>query len=352
MKGYLVLADGSCYQGQLFGYLNAEPGELVFNTAMTGYQEIMTDPSYYGQIVVMTYPMIGNYGTNGKDNQNDKAMIRGLVVKEMNTDHDHWKSENSLQDYMMAQKVLGISGIDTRALTKKIRNHGTLMAQIVTSSEDIEACYEKLKVHQIKDHVANVTSKQAYHIAVNDPIGKVALLDFGVKKNIIESLLKRKIEVVVLPAASTVETILSYKPDGVLLSNGPGNPNDLTEIIKHVKAISSIKPTLGICLGHQLLALAYGGHVEKMKFGHRGGNHPVKDLVKNQIIITAQNHGYVVASDSLMSEMHVTQLNVSDQTIEGMQHKSLPIMSVQYHPEASPGPTDAAYIFDEFIQWL
>lgn len=353
MKGFLVLKDGSVYEGTLFGDLNSQMGELVFNTSMTGYQEIMTDPSYYGQIVVMTYPLIGNYGINRFDQQHEKAMVKGFVVREGNEFYAHWRSDRSLNDYLVEHGIIGIKDIDTRALTKKIRNYGTMPAQIVRDESEIEATIEALKGYSNKGYVAQVTTEEPYTETVDAPKFKVAVMDFGIKRNILDSLKKRDLELKVFPAFTKVEEILAYEPDGLFLSNGPGDPEELEVVISELEKVLGKIPIFGICLGHQLLTLAMGGRTEKLKYGHRGGNHPVKDILKDRVYITAQNHGYVVVEDSLDKEqIEVTHYNVNDLSIEGIRHKSLPIISVQYHPEASPGPLESDYIFDEFVDMM
>lgn len=353
MKGYLVLGDGSIYEGTLFGDLKSEGGELVFNTSMTGYQEIITDPSYYGQIVVMTYPLIGNYGVNQCDHQHDQSFVKGFVVRECNEFYSHWKSDRSMNDYLKEHKIIGIKDIDTRALTKKIRDVGTMEAQIIKEASEIDACIASLQTKVTRNHVAAVTTEKAYTVAVDSPKYKVAAFDFGIKKNMLQALKSREIEVKVVPAFSTFEEVMDYAPDGLFLSNGPGNPEDLQGLVKEIKKFFGLLPIFGICLGHQLLAHCYGGETEKLKYGHRGGNHPVKDISKDRVYITAQNHGYVVVEDSLdLERVEVTHYNVNDLSIEGLKHKDLPIMSIQYHPEASPGPVDSDYIFDEFLELM
>ncbi len=353
MRGYLVLSDGSIYEGTLFGDLSSEAGELVFNTSMTGYQEIMTDPSYYGQIVVMTYPLIGNYGVNQFDHQHERSFVKGFVVRECNEFYSHWKSDRSMNDYLKEHKIIGIKDIDTRALTKKIRDAGTMEAKIIKDALEIESCIATLKNKVTTNHVAAVSTEKAYTVGVDSPKYKVAAFDFGIKKNMLHALSNRGIEVKVFPAFSSFEEVMAYQPDGLFLSNGPGNPEDLQGVVGEIKKFFGVLPIFGICLGHQLLALSYGGKTEKLKYGHRGGNHPVKDVHKDRVFITAQNHGYVVVEESLdLEKVEVTHYNVNDLSIEGLKHKVLPIMSIQYHPEASPGPVDSDYIFNEFVELM
>lgn len=353
MKGYLVLSDGSFYEGTVFGDLSSEMGELVFNTSMTGYQEIMTDPSYYGQIVMMTYPLIGNYGVNDFDYQNKQSFIRGFVVRECNEFFSHWQGNKTLNDYLIEHGVIGIKDIDTRALTKKIRSLGTMKAKIITEKAAIGQCVSALNEQEILNHVMGVTTQSAYHVSAEHSKYKVAVMDFGIKKNMIKTFNNMGVDLKVFPAFTTFEEIMAYKPDGLFLSNGPGDPKDLVIVVEEIKKFFGKLPIFGICLGHQLLSLAYGGNTEKLKYGHRGGNHPVKDIKKDRVFITAQNHGYVVVEASLnLEEIEVTHYNVNDLSIEGLRHKKLPIMSIQYHPEASPGPTDSEYIFNEFVEMM
>ncbi len=353
MKGYLVLSDGSFYEGTIFGDSKSEVGELVFNTSMTGYQEIMTDPSYYGQIVMMTYPLIGNYGVNDVDHQNDRSFIKGLVVRECNEFFSHWRGNKTLNDYLIEHQVIGIKDIDTRALTKKIRNIGTMKAKIIKDKSTMTQCIAELRGTDITDHVAHVTTKEAYEVFVESPRYKVAVMDFGIKKNMINAFIDRNIELKVFPAYASHDEIMAYEPDGLFLSNGPGDPEELVPVVSEIKSFFGKLPIFGICLGHQLLALAYGARTEKLKYGHRGGNHPVKDIKKERVYITAQNHGYVVVENSLnLERVEITHYNVNDLSIEGLKHREFPIMSIQYHPEASPGPVDSDYIFSEFVELL
>lgn len=353
-KGYLVLSDGTIYEGRAWGALNAEPGEVVFNTSMTGYQEILTDPSYYGQIVVMTYPLIGNYGIFKGDNQSRKPYVKGFVVRELYDDEDHWRSEDNLETFLIQEGIIALDGIDTRALTKKIRDVGIMAGQIVVDEASINQTIEKLKKFELVEAVKNVTTEQTYTLEPESWNGKhIAVMDFGIKRNILNSMLYRGLKLTVFPADARAEDVLSINPDGIFLSNGPGDPKELTGTIQTIKELLDKKPIFGICLGHQLLCLAFGGDTGKLKYGHRGGNHPVKDLVRDKVVITSQNHGYVVLEDSLNKEnVEITHINVNDETIEGMRHKHLPIFSVQYHPEASPGPKDSQYLFDTFSEMI
>lgn len=353
-KGYLVLSDGTVYEGRAWGAMDAAPGEVVFNTSMTGYQEILTDPSYYGQIVVMTYPLIGNYGIFRGDNQSRKPYVKGFVVRELYDDEDHWRSEDNLEEFLIREGIIALDGIDTRALTKKIRDVGVMAGHIIVDEEKIESTIENLKDFELTEAVMNVTTEKSYTLEPEKWNGKhVAVMDFGIKRNILNSMLYRGLKLTVFPADAGAKDILSIDPDGIFLSNGPGDPKELTSTIETIKELLNEKPIFGICLGHQLLCLAFGGDTVKLKYGHRGGNHPVKDLVRDKVVITSQNHGYVVLEASLNKEkIEITHLNVNDETIEGMRHKTLPIFSVQYHPEASPGPKDSEYLFDVFANMI
>jgi carbamoyl-phosphate synthase small subunit len=350
MKATLILENGAVFVGKAFGYLQESVGEVVFNTGMTGYQEILTDPSYYGQIVTMTYPLIGNYGINLDDMESSGLKVKAFIVREKSGRPSNWRCEMDLDGYLRQAKIMGLEGIDTRALTKILRNAGTMKGIITLKKLTPEEIKEKLDAFDNTDAVWQVTKKEMVEL---DGTGKhIALVDFGTKQNIIRSLLKRDCRVTIFPASATAEEILEINPDGILLSNGPGDPKDLPEVVEMIKNIIRKKPILGICLGHQLLALAFGGDTEKLKFGHRGCNHPVKDLLRKKVFITSQNHGYVVKKDSIPKDVMVTHINLNDNTIEGLRHKHLPVFCVQFHPEACPGPQDTAYIFDEFMEIL
>ncbi|MFZ7121968.1 MAG: carbamoyl phosphate synthase small subunit [Eubacteriaceae bacterium] len=348
MKAYLQLENGVIFEGKAFGNVADTLGEVVFNTGMTGYQEIITDPSYYGQIVVMTYPLIGNYGINLEDSQSKAPQVKGLVVREKAKCPNNFRCELNLDGYLKYHKVMGIEGIDTRQLTKIIREKGT-MKGIITTKRLTESKLQKiLNNYDNNSAVHEVSTEETYSI---DGTGKhIAIIDFGIKNNIIESFKNRGLKITVFPSNTTAERILSVNPDGIFLSNGPGNPKDYPHIINNIKILIENKPTIGICLGHQLIALALGGNTEKLKFGHRGCNHPVKDLKKDKVYITSQNHGYVVSK--IPDEMEVTHINLNDNTVEGLKHKEKPLLSVQFHPEASPGPDDAHCIFDEFMELI
>ena len=347
MKGKLILEDGTIFEGKAFGYLGDSIGEVVFNTSMTGYQEVLTDPSYYGQIVTMTYPLIGNYGINLEDNESEEPKVRGFIVREKCSFPNNFRCEIGLEDYLKQNKIIGLEGIDTRALTKVLRNNGTMKGIISLESQSLEEVEEKLEAFSNKHAVSIVSTKETYTI---EGTGKhVAIIDFGIKTNIIRNFQKRNCRITVFPMTSSAEEVLSVNPDLVFLSNGPGDPEDLGNVIENIKRIVGVKPIVGICLGHQLLALTLGGKTTKLKFGHRGCNHPVKDLEKNKVHITSQNHGYVV--QELPEGTVATHLNINDGTIEGMKHITLPIYSVQFHPEAAAGPKDSEYIFDRFMEY-
>ncbi|WP_238883607.1 carbamoyl phosphate synthase small subunit [Clostridium sp. YIM B02551] len=347
MKAKLILENGIIFEGKAFGYLKESVGEVVFNTGMTGYQEVLTDPSYYGQIVTMTYPLIGNYGINLEDVESKSVKVKGFIVREQCSYPSNFRCEFQIEDYLKQNKIIGLEGIDTRALTKILRNNGTMKGIITLEDISLQEAKPKLNSYSNEDAVKTVTSKEIYTI---DGAGKhVAIMDFGIKQNIIRNFLNRGCKVTVFPADTEAEEILKVNPDLIFLSNGPGDPEDLPDVIRNIKNLVGKKPIVGICLGHQLLALSLGGKTSKLKFGHRGCNHPVKDLESNRVHITSQNHGYVV--DTLPENIEVTHVNLNDGTIEGMKHKELPIYSVQFHPEACPGPKDSEYIFDKFMKY-
>jgi carbamoyl-phosphate synthase small subunit len=347
MKAKLILENGIVFEGKAFGYLKESVGEVVFNTGMTGYQEVLTDPSYYGQIVTMTYPLIGNYGINLEDMESSAPKVKGFIVREKCDSPSNFRCELELETFLNNNKIIGLQGIDTRALTKILRENGTMKGIITLEDISTEEAIKKTELYSNKNAVWEVTTSSSYEI---EGKGKhIAIMDFGVKQNIIKSFARRGCKVTVFPANTPSEEVLKVNPDLVFLSNGPGDPEDLTEVVENVKNIIGKKPIIGICLGHQILALSLGGKTKKLKFGHRGCNHPVKDLDKNRVYITSQNHGYYV--DVLPKDVRATHISVNDGTIEGMRHESLPIFSVQFHPEASPGPKDSDYIFDEFIKF-
>ncbi|MGQ9823703.1 MAG: glutamine-hydrolyzing carbamoyl-phosphate synthase small subunit [Desulfotomaculales bacterium] len=354
MQAILALEDGTFFTGRQFGAAGEQWGEVVFNTAMTGYQEVLTDPSYCGQIVVMTYPLIGNYGVNREDFEAKRSYVRGFVVREECTQPSNWRASYRLADFLAKEGVVGLSGIDTRALTRHLRNFGTMRGVISTLEEDPLALVEKARRSPHlsgQELVPEVATKETYVLEGSGP--RVVLVDLGAKLNIIRHLQKRNCEVVVVPPKATPQEILSLNPAGVLLSNGPGDPVDVPYTIAATKELIGRVPVFGICLGHQVIALALGARTYKMKFGHRGANHPVKDLVSGKVYITSHNHGFSVAEESLKGlPVFVSHRNLNDQTVEGIRHRYLPVFSVQYHPEASPGPQESAYIFDEFTELM
>lgn len=348
----LFLEDGSMFVGQSFGSTGESIGEIVFNTGMTGYQEILTDPSYYGQFVVMTYPLIGNYGINEDDFESVKPRAFGFVVREYAEYPSHWRKTKTLDQFLKEHGIMGISGMDTRMITKKIREKGTMKALLTTENITKDEAMEKLSAPLPTDQVAHVTIKQSF--TEKGTGEKIVLVDFGYKQGILRELLKRDCEVTVVPSHISFSEIKALKPDGVLLSNGPGDPKDVKGAVETIKEVVKGEiPLFGICLGHQIFALANGGDTEKMKFGHRGGNHPVKDLETNKIYMTSQNHGYTVTHQSIeKTPLKVSHVAVNDGTVEGLTHHTAPAFSVQYHPEASPGPYDNTYLFDQFIDLI
>jgi len=352
----LVLEDGRTFYGRAFAGEGETLGEVVFNTSMTGYQEVLSDPSYKGQIVVMTYPLIGNYGVNDEDMESVTIQVEGFIVREYIPYPSNWRSKKSLKDFLEEANILGVEGIDTRALTKHIRTAGAMKGIIATGDRRPEELLEKVQTYPGlvgRDLVSNVTTSSPYLWQ-----GERRPLELkpgmkgadGIKYNILRHLANRGCHIIVLPAQAKPTDVLALKPDGLFLSNGPGDPAGVTYAIETVRALLTQLPIFGICLGHQLLGLAMGGTTFKLKFGHRGGNQPVKDLLTGKVEITSQNHGFCVDINSLKNkDVELTHINLNDQTLEGMRHRKLPIYSVQYHPEASPGPHDSTYLFDDFL---
>lgn len=352
MKRYLVLEDGSYYEGEGFGSHDYQTGELVFNTSMTGYQEILTDNSYCGQIVMMTYPLIGNYGINRDDNESVKPAVFGFVIHDYCEQPSNFRCTESLDTYLKRVHIPGIYGIDTRALTRKIRSIGTLKASFCDEKEEIEPLVEKLKVTDfLHDQVSRVSTRSIYPIPGRGK--KVVVMDFGIKLSILRELSARGCDLIVVPYDTSAEEILEMHPDGVFLSNGPGDPSDLTDVIETVKQLIPKTVMFGICLGCQLISLACGAKTYKLKFGHRGANHPVVNLATGKVEITSQNHGFAVDIDSLNhTRLEMSHQALNDKSCEGVRHLDYPCFAVQYHPEANAGPQDSRYLFDEFIKLM
>ncbi len=381
-EAILALEDGRCFMGEAFGALGTTEGEVCFNTSMTGYQEVLTDPSYFGQIVAMTYPLIGNYGTNELDQESRQPFVRGFVVEELSETDSNWRSEQPLDQYLKEWGICGIQGIDTRALTKHLRTRGAmkgcLSSEGLSQQEAIERAKSSAGVVD-QDFVKEVTTKEiftwdkddresgswniisslredSYHTDrpehVFDPLPEakyhIVAYDLGMKKNILRKLRQQGFRTTVVPADTSAEDVMSLKPEGVFLSNGPGDPGAINYVHAELRKLVGQVPVFGICLGHQMLGLALGGKRFKLPFGHRGGNQPVKDLMTGKVAITSQNHGFAIDSDRLPPELEVTHINLNDHTVEGLRHKSEPVFSVQYHPEAAPGPHDAGYFFQQF----
>ncbi len=370
MKAKLVLENGTVFTGDSFGAEGETTGEVVFNTSLTGYQEILSDPSYAGQVVTMTYPLIGNYGVNAGDLESVRPQVAGFVVKEYSEYPSNFRSTESLSSWLEKHNIIGIQGLDTRMLTKIIRSAGAMRCIISTNDGEDESLLVKVRtsplmtgldlasrVTTLKSYTWNKVDTTSFALPPRTPASKknwkVVVYDYGVKHNILRRLTSYRCSLTVVPAQTPAKEILRMNPDGVFLSNGPGDPAAVTYAIENIKQLIGQKPIFGICLGHQLLALALGGKTFKLKFGHRGGNHPVKNLQTGSIEITSQNHGFAVDPDSLDPKLiEITHVNLNDQTNEGFRHRSLPMFSVQYHPEASPGPHDSDYLFARFIDMM
>ena len=352
MKKKLILESGEVFHGVGFGANLDTEGEVVFNTGMTGYQELISDPSYCGQIVCMTYPLIGNYGINRDDYESIEPAIKGLIVKEVCDLPSNFRTQMDLDEFFKQKNLSGISGVDTRRLTRFLRNQGVVKGKIVNEDVDTDSVIASLKGTTFPiNQVESVSTKTSY---ANPGRGfKVVLMDFGSKLGIIRELSQRDCDITVVSQDATAEEILRMNPDGIMLSNGPGDPQDVPHVHETIRQLIGKVPIFGICLGHQLIALASGAKTFKLKFGHRGGNHPVLDIARNKVAITSQNHGYAVDQESLKdTDLVETHIALNDRTNEGLKHKIHPVFSVQYHPEASPGPEDANYLFDDFIDLM
>ena len=354
-KAYLLLADGTLFEGTAVGYEGQSIGEVVFNTGMVGYQELLTDPSYYGQIVTMTYPLIGNYGINCEDNESRKSWLSGFIMREETEYPSNWRCKMTLDEYLKEQKIVGLAGIDTRRLTRKLRGEGVMNGVIYTEGfEPDEQTVAAMQAFVVKDAVKSVTRGESkVYPAEGQAKYRIALYDYGVKYNIERELQKRGCEVVAVPALTPAEEIIG-KFDGVMLSNGPGDPAENVKIIENLKEIAALgRPVFGICLGHQLMALATGAKTEKLKYGHRGVNQPVTDFAKDRTFITSQNHGYAVVAGTVDPAVaEVSHVNANDGTTEGIRYKNIPCFTVQFHPEACGGPRDTEYLFDDFVAMM
>lgn len=375
MDAILALEDGRVFRGEGFGHTGTSTGEACFNTSMTGYQEVLTDPSYRGQIVTMTYPLIGNYGVNAEDAESREPHVRGFVVGELCRTPSNFRSQQTLQDYFVEHKIIGIEGVDTRALTKHLRSAGAMRACLTTELKEDQAIEQALASPSMAgmDYVQEVSTPQAFtwaeesrrwtvpnpssgqeghYLELPEPRHRIVAYDFGLKFNILRQLRQNGFEIEVVNSRTSAADVLAFNPDGIFLSNGPGDPGALDYIHAEIRKLIGKKPLFGICLGHQVLSHAFGGKTFKLKFGHRGGNQPVKDLRTGAVAITSQNHGFATDAESLPSHVEVTHLNLNDDTVEGLRSTQDPVFSVQYHPEAAPGPHDASYFFKEFADLI
>ena len=352
-KAYLVLENGAVFEGQTFGYDGEAIGELVFNTGMTGYLETLTDPSYYGQIVMQTFPLIGNYGVIPSDFESDGVQVKAYIVREWCQEPSNFRSEGELDTFLRDNRIPGLYGLDTRALTRIVRESGVMNAKISKNPELTDTEWKALRSYAVKESVELTSTKKAYTLESDNPKYKVALWDFGAKGNIANELQIRGCTVTVLPWDATAEEIKALGPDGIMLTNGPGNPKDNTQIISELKKLCAFQiPILGICLGHQLLALSQGAETVKLHYGHRGANQPVLETDTGRVFITSQNHGYAVLSETLPGTAAASFINCNDGTCEGIAYKNMPVFSVQFHPEACGGPLDSRWLFDRFITMM
>ena len=360
---FLVLEDGSVFPGEAFGADAGGHGEVVFNTGMTGYQEVLTDPSYAGQLVTLTYPLVGNYGINQQDYESRHIQVSGLIVREHCDRPSHGSSRMTLHQYLESQGIPGISGVDTRAITRRLRSQGVMTGVITMESPEsgivglAVARLAEIPKYDDIDFVRTVTTDRQYQwdqppLEPGAPGPRIIVTDFGLKYNILRLLRNRGCQVIALPASTSVEDMLDLNPSGILLSPGPGDPHLLDYLVDNVRRLVGRIPIMGICLGHQIVAQALGAETFKLKFGHRGANHPVKDLDTGRIYITAQNHGYAVNADSLPPGLEVTHINLNDGTVEGLRHRDMPLFTIQYHSEAAPGPRDNEYLFDRFLEMV
>ena len=355
MKALVALADGTVFEGRALGSSGECLGEMVFNTSMTGYQEILTDPSYAGQIITMTYPLIGNYGVTPEDDESSKPHVRGFLMKECCRLPSNWRSTQSLPAYLEEHNILGIEGIDTRELTRRVRIKGVMPAAISTEDLDPDSMVAKARAWpglEGLDMAAEVSCTEPYVDSPDDPRFHVVALDYGIKRNIVRCLVDAGCKVTVVPARTTADEVMALKPDGVFLSNGPGDPRPLYYAIETCKGLIGKKPIFGICLGHEILGLALGAEIYHLKFGHRGANQPIKEYATDRILITSENHGWGIAADSLPDCLEITRRNLNDDCVEGLHHKELPIFSIQCHPEASPGPHDSYHLFGYFTELM
>lgn len=358
-KGYLILSDKTYYPGYVFGHGDLVFGEVVFNTSMTGYQEILTDPSYKGQIVIQTYPLIGNYGINDETNESDEIQVSGYVVRQNADFPSHISSQKTLDQFLKQHEIMGISEIDTRAVVKKIRSKGVMNGVIIRGNDPLKGIeylksipdYDSLDLAKGISNRKDLNEKYGENSNFNQKY-KVAVIDCGVKENILKLLYGRECQIKVFSPDFKVKDLVTFSPDGILISPGPGDPKNMNFLVEKIKLILNDYPVFGICLGHQIIARAFDADTYKLKFGHRGGNQPVKDIKEDKVYITAQNHGYAVSSEIINPDIEITHINLNDHTVSGIKHKKLPIMGIQYHSEASPGPQDNEYLFDEFINMM